>query len=103
MACSDLADQYEDEPDVFKMVYRALSLRVGRTLSPNMLKAVDASRKPLENIFRTMFRQKRTEEVEKKMQVKEALTARPDPKAQPAKDDKRGRGSLFYSHRMKNQ
>lgn len=98
MACSDLADQYEDEPDVFKMVYRALSLRVGRTLSPNMLKAVDASRKPLENIFRTMFRQKRTEEVEKKMQVKEALTARPD-----AKEDKRGRGSLFYSRRMKNQ
>lgn len=103
MACSDLADQYEDEPDVFKMVYRALSLRVGRTLSPNMLKAVDASRKPLENIFRTMFRQKRTEEVEKKMQVKEALTARPDAKSQPAKDDKRTRSSLFYSRRMKNQ
>lgn len=80
MVCSDLADQYEDEHDVFKMVYRALSLRVGRTLSSNMLKAVDASRKTLENTFRTMRRKQRAEDVEKKIRVRDALTARPDAK-----------------------
>lgn len=104
MVCSDLADRYEGEPDVFKMVYRALSLRVGRTLSPNMLKAVDASRKSLENIFRTMHRQRRTEDVEEKMRVRDALTVRSDPKAQPSKDkDKDKRNSLFYIRNMKKQ
>ena len=100
MVCSDLADRYEEEPDVFKMVYRALSLRVGRTLSPNMLKAVDASRKPLENVFRTMHLQKRVEDVEKKMQVREALTVRQDPKDQP--DKSAGKNSLFYSRRKRS-
>ncbi|NBI10053.1 response regulator [Colidextribacter sp. OB.20] len=100
MVCSDLADRYENEPDVFKMVYRALSLRVGRTLSPNMLKAVDASRKPLENVFRTMHLQKRVEDVEKKMQVREALTVRQDPKDQP--DKSAGKNSLFYSRRKRS-
>lgn len=104
MVCSDLADRYEGEPDVFKMVYRVLSLRVGRTLSPNMLKAVDASRKSLENIFRTMRHQKRTEDVEEKMRVRDALTVRPDPKEQPSKDtDKDKRNSLFYIRNMKKQ
>lgn len=102
MVCSDLADRYEGEHDVFKMVYRALSLRVGRTLSPNMLKAVDASRKPLENIFRTMHRQRRTEDVEEKLRVREALTARPDVKTPPPQD-KDKRSSLFYVHNTKKQ
>lgn len=101
MLCSDLADRYEKEPNVFKMVYRALSLRVGRILSPNMLKAVAESQKPLENIFRTMHLQKRTEDVEEKMRVRDALTVRPDPKTQSAKD-KEQRNSLFYIRRMKN-
>lgn len=102
MVCSDLADKYEDEPDVFKMVYRALSLRVGRTLSPNMLKAVDASRKSLENIFRTMRHQKRSEDVEEKMRVREALTVRPD-KSQPPKDKENDkRNTLFYIRHIKN-
>lgn len=80
MLCSDLADRYEGEPDVFKMVYRALSLRVGHILSHKMLKAVDASKKPLENIFHTMHLQKRVQDMEEKLQVKEALTARPEPR-----------------------
>lgn len=93
MLCSDLADRYEEEPDVFKMVYRALSLRVGHILSPNMLKAVEASKKPLENIFRTMHLKRRVQDVEKELEVKEALSVRPVPKAQPSKINS------FYSRR----
>lgn len=80
MVCSDLADRYEKEPHIFKMVYRALSLRVGSVLSTNMLKAVEEAQKPLENVFRTMHHQKRTEDVDETLRVKDALTARPDPK-----------------------
>ena len=85
MLCSDLADRYEKEHDIFKMVYRALSLRVGHTLSANMLKAVENSQKPLSNVFRTMHLQHRSEEVEEKLRVKEALTARPPLTTQPSK------------------
>lgn len=101
MMCSDLADRYEEEHNVFKMVYRALSLRTGHILSSQMLKAVEASQKPLENIFRTMHHQKRTEDVEKKMQVKEALTARPEMKLQSAKGlgSKLGMKNSFQSRR----
>lgn len=100
MMCSDLADRYENEHNVFKMVYRALSLRVGSFLSPKMLKAVEASQKPLENIFRTMHHQKRAEDVDKKLQVREALTARPDPKEQVAKEPgKPGIKSTFHTRR----
>ena len=105
MVCSDLADQYEDEPDVFKMVYRALSLRVGRILSPNMLKAVDASRKPLENTFRTMHLKKRVEDVEKKLQVREAVTLRGGQKEQPGQTAKNGKpavNTLFHTRRRKD-
>lgn len=80
MVCSDLADRYEKEPHIFKMVYRALSLRVGSVLSTNMLKAVEEAQKPLENVFRTMHHQKRTEDVDETLRVKDALTVRPDPK-----------------------
>ena len=59
------------------MVYRALSLRAGSILSPKMLKAVEASQKPLENVFRTMRHQQRAEDVEEKLRVKEALSVRP--------------------------
>ena len=83
------------------MVCRARSLRVGRTLSPIKLKAVDASRKSLENIFRTMRRQKRTEDVEEKMRVRDALTVRHDSKEQPKDTDKGKRNSLFYIRNMK--
>ena len=106
MVCSDLADRYEDEPDVFKMVYRALSLRAGRTLSPNMLKAVDASRKPLENIFRTMHLQRRTPEAEKGPQVREAVISRPGPQkgSQPAKDGSRSAlDNIFRRQHSRNQ
>ncbi|MCI8303623.1 MAG: response regulator [Lawsonibacter sp.] len=103
MVCSDLADRYEEEPDVFKMVYRALSLRVGRTLSPNMLKAVDASRKTLENIFRTMHRQKRTEEVEEKLRVKDALTVRPEARQTSKGSGKTPLNSVLRSRRTRNQ
>lgn len=96
MMCSDLADRYDNEHNIFKMVYRALSLRVGSILSPNMLKAVAEAQKPLENIFRTMHLQKRTEDVEKKLQVRDALTARPDPKEKPAK----GLGKLGLKNRL---
>ena len=77
MLCSDLADRYEEEYDIFKMVYRALSLRVGHTLSASMLKAVEASQKPLSNIFHTMRLQRREEAGKAAPQVKEALTVRP--------------------------
>lgn len=84
MLCSDLADRYEREPDVFKMVYRALSLRVGHALSPNMLKALDAARKPLENVFRTMHLKRRAEEVyDGKPVVREAVSLREEPKREP--------------------
>lgn len=88
MACSDLADRYEEEHDIFKMVYRALSLQAGHTVSHNMLKAIDASQKPLGNVFRTMKLQQRSEDVfEKKPRVQDALTPRPqsDPKSQRSK------------------
>ena len=77
MMCSDLADRYENEHNISKMVYRALSLRAGSILSPKMLKAVEASQKPLENVFRTMRHQQRAEDVEEKLRVKEALSVRP--------------------------
>lgn len=98
MLCSDLADRYEKEHDVFKMVYRALSLRVGHSLSPNMLKAVDASRKPLENIFRTMRPQKRARTEEP--QVKEAVVTRPGRTEQSSKPTL---DALLRSRRAKNQ
>lgn len=85
MLCSDLADRYEEEHNIFKMVYRALSLRSGSSLSPQMLKAVEESQKPLEHVFRTMRPPKRVEDQEKKLQVREALTTRPDSNEQPAK------------------
>lgn len=85
MMCSDLADRYENEHNISKMVYRALSLRAGSILSPKMLKAVEASQKPLENVFRTMRHQQRAEDVEEKLRVKEALSVRPGPKEPPAK------------------
>ena len=96
MMCSDLADRYENEHNVFKMVYRALSLRVGSILSPNMLKAVEEAQKPLEKIFRTMHLKKRTEDVEEKMRVREALTVRPDAKAQPAKNANKSKINSFF-------
>ncbi len=95
MQCSDLADRYENEPDVFKMVYRALSLRAGHVLSHNMLKAVDASKKPLENIFRTVRVQRRVQDVEEKLQVREALSVRPDPKSR----EKGSKSTNFFSRR----
>lgn len=95
MQCSDLADRYENEPDVFKMVYRALSLRAGHVLSHNMLKAVDASKKPLENIFRTVRVQRRVQDVEEKLQVREALSARPDPKSR----ERASKSTNFFSRR----
>lgn len=85
MLCSDLADRYDKEHDTFKMVYRALSLQVGHALSHEMLKAVDASKKPLEKIFRTMHLQHRAEkEQERKPKVQEAVTSRPAPPAASA-------------------
>lgn len=103
MMCSDLANRYEKEHNVFKMVYRALSLRVGSILSPNMLKAVEASQKPLENIFRTMHLQKRTEDVEEKLRVKEALTVHPDPQSSAPKGSSKSRlNNLLLSRRTKN-
>lgn len=100
--CSDLADRYEKEHDIFKMVYRALSLRVGHTLSANMLKAVEASHKPLSNIFRTMHLQRRTEDVEEELRVKEALTVRPPLTTQPPKSGKPVLDGLLRSRRPKN-
>lgn len=103
MMCSDLADRYEKEHNIFKMVYRALSLRVGSILSPNMLKAVEASQKPLENIFRTMPHLKRSEDVEEQLKVKEALTVRRDPQPPSSKGiSKPGLNSLFPNRRTKN-
>lgn len=99
MVCSDLADRYENEHNVFKMVYRALSLRVGSVLSPNMLKAVEASQKQLEHVFHTLHLQKRVEDVEEKMRVKEALTVRPAPKSQSPGTDTRS--SAFFVRRNK--
>ena len=102
MMCSDLADRYENEHNVFKMVYRALSLRVGSILSPKMLKAVEEAQKPLENVFRTMHHQKRTEDVEEKLRVRDALTARPDPKDPASKSPgKMGLKSAFHTRRQK--
>ena len=88
MLCSDLADRYEKEPDVFKMVYRALSLRVGHALSPNMLKAMDASRKSLENVFRTMHLNRRPKPEDGKPRVRDAVSPREDAKAEPKSDPK---------------
>ena len=88
MLCSDLADRYEKEPDVFKMVYRALSLRVGHALSPNMLKAMDASRKSLENVFRTMHLNRRPKPEDGKPRVRDAVSPREDAKAEPKSDTK---------------
>lgn len=85
--CIDLADRYEKEYDVFKMVYRALSLRVGSILSPNMLKAVQASQKPLEKVFRTMRPQKREDAENGQPRVREAITVRPEGKVTPGKGD----------------
>lgn len=80
MLCSDLADRYEKEHDIFRMVYRALALQMGHTLSQKMLKAVDGSQKTLENVFRTMkLHRKPPEEQAQKPQVQEAITARPAP------------------------
>jgi len=97
MLCSDLADRYDGEPDISKMVYRALSLRVGHILSPNMLKAVEASKKPLENIFRTMPHQKLEESDDGAPRVKDALTARS--KSQSSRGA--GKDSAFFSRRGK--
>lgn len=100
MMCSELADRYEREHDVFKMVYRALSLRVGSILSPNMLKALQASQKPLEHVFRTMRRQKREED--KTPQVKEAVSVRPEPGAKsPKSGSKTSFNSMFHTRRLK--
>ncbi|USF26564.1 hypothetical protein N510_001492 [Firmicutes bacterium ASF500] len=95
MQCSDLADRYENEPDVFKMVYRALSLRAGHVLSHNMLKAVDASKKPLENIFRTVRVQRRVQDVEEKLQVREALS----PRGGTTPQGKASKSTGFFSRR----
>lgn len=103
MMCSDLADRYEKEHNIFKMVYRALSLRSGSILSPNMLKAVEASQKPLEKIFRTMHLQRRTEDVEEELRVKDALTARSAPKAPPAKGSKSALDNIFRRQHTKDQ
>lgn len=84
MLCSELADRYEKEHDIFKMVYRALALQVGHTLSTNMLKAVYASQKTLENVFRTMHIQQRSEDVfDRQPRVQEAVIARQVPMAKP--------------------
>ena len=84
-------------------LYRALSLRSGSILSPNMLKAVEASQKPLEKIFCTMHLQRRTENVEEELRVKDALTARPSPKATPAKGGKSTLDNIFRRQHTKNQ
>lgn len=102
MMCSDLADRYEKEHNIFKMVYRALSLQMGRTLSPKMLKVVEDAQKPLEHIFRTMHLQKRTEDVEEELRVKEALTVRPESKGLPDKGAKRpGLKNSLLNRRLK--
>ena len=104
MMCSDLADRYEKEHNIFKMVYRALSLRVGSILSPNMLKAVEASQKPLEHVFRTMPHLKRVEQEDEKLRVKEAVTVRPGAKDQPAKGSgKSALDNILRRQHTKNQ
>lgn len=101
MLCSDLADRYEEEYDTFKMVYRALSLRVGHTLSANMLKAVESSQKPLSNIFRTMHLHRRKEE-QAQPQVKEAVVTRPPLTTQTSKSGKPAPDGLLRPRRPKN-
>lgn len=106
MACSDLADRYEEEHDIFKMVYRALSLQAGHTVSHNMLKAIDASQKPLGNVFRTMKLQQRSEDVfEKKPKVQDAVTPRPqsDSKSQRSKGTLPALDSLVRARRAKKR
>ena len=61
----------------------------------DMLKAVDASKKPLENIFRTVRVQRRVQDVEEKLQVREALSVRPDPKSR----EKGSKSTNFFSRR----
>lgn len=87
--CSDLADRYENEHDVFKMVYRALSLRVGSLLSSKMLKALDASRKQLENVFQTMRLQKRPKE-DGQPRVRDAITVRGESSRSSASPSEKG-------------
>lgn len=93
MACSSLADRYAEEHDIFKMVYRALSLQAGRTLSHDMLKAVSASQKTLSNIFHTMRLQQRAEDVfDKKPKVQEAVVPRTAEKSEAK--SQRSKGTL---------
>ena len=75
------------------MVYRALSLQAGRTLSHDMLKAVSASQKTLSNIFHTMRLQQRAEDVfDKKPKVQEAVVPRTAEKSEAK--SQRSKGTL---------